>query len=106
MNASLRAPRSHCAISFTLDVVGDRWSLLVLRDLILRSQCHFEDLLATTEVIATNILATRLGRLEQHGLIVRRPDPDDARQVIYEPTGSICCRCCSSRCAGARRTIR
>jgi DNA-binding HxlR family transcriptional regulator len=79
-------PRSHCPICFSLDIVGDRWTLLVLRDLIIRRKRHFRDLLASEERIASNILTARLKQLEESGVVTRRPDPDNARQVIYEPT--------------------
>lgn len=86
MNDYLREPRSHCPISYGLDIVGDRWTLLVLRDLIMVGKRHFRDLLAAPEAIASNILAARLKALEAQGLISRRPDPDSGRQYIYEPT--------------------
>ncbi|MEX2499489.1 MAG: helix-turn-helix domain-containing protein [Wenzhouxiangellaceae bacterium] len=77
---------SGCPISFALGIFGDRWSLLVLRDLILKGRRRYKDLLAAEEGIATNILSDRLRRLEAHGLIVRAPDASDGRQFIYRPT--------------------
>lgn len=79
-------PRSHCPIAFSLDIVGDKWTLLVLRDLIFAGKARFRELAASPEGIASNILADRLKRLEAHGLISRAPDADDARQAIYRPT--------------------
>ncbi len=79
-------PRSHCPISYSLDIVGDRWTLLVLRDLIILRKRHFREFLASDERIASNILTARLKMLEARGLLSRRPDPDSARQVIYAPT--------------------
>lgn len=78
--------RSHCPISYSLDIVGDRWTLLVLRDAILLRKHHFREFLAAEEKIASNILTARLQLLEAQGLLTRRPDPENARQVIYEPT--------------------
>ena len=78
--------RSHCPINFSVEIFGDRWTLLVLRDLLLRGCRHFRELLEGGEAIASNILTERLKRLEQHGIITRRTDPDDGRQFIYEPT--------------------
>lgn len=78
--------RSGCPISFALGIFGDRWSLLVLRDLILKGRRRYKELLAAEEGIATNILSDRLRRLEHHGLIERRADDLDRRQVIYYPT--------------------
>jgi DNA-binding HxlR family transcriptional regulator len=79
-------PRSHCPIAFSLELLGDRWTLVVLRDLIIVRKRLFRELLDSEERIASNILADRLRRLESWGIVTRRPDPDNARQVIYEPT--------------------
>ena len=78
--------RSDCPISYALDFIGDKWTLLVLRDLMIVRKRHFRDFLASDEKIASNILASRLKLLEAAGLLTRRPDPENARQVIYEPT--------------------
>lgn len=78
--------RSACPISFSLDLLGDKWTLLVLRDLVFMRKRHFRDFLDSSEKIATNILASRLKNLERAGIVSRRPDPDNARQVIYELT--------------------
>lgn len=79
-------PRSHCPIAFSLDLLGDRWTLVVLRDLIIKGKRFFRELLDAEEGIASNILTERLRRLESAGIITRRDDPENARQVIYEPT--------------------
>ena len=63
-----RARRSKCPVSCTLDVLGDRWSLLVVRDL-MRGKHRYAELLASSEGIPTNILAERLKRLEEQGVI-------------------------------------
>jgi DNA-binding HxlR family transcriptional regulator len=81
-----RARRSKCPIAFALDIVGDRWTLLVIRDLVFARKRHFRDFLASSEKIASNILASRLKMLEARGIVVRRPDPESARQGIYELT--------------------
>ena len=86
MTRKLPARRSNCPIAYALDFVGDKWTLIVLRDLIMARKQHFRDLLAGTEGIATNILASRLKLLEAAGLVTRRIDPAQARRVIYEPT--------------------
>jgi len=78
--------RSNCPIAYALDFVGDKWTLIVLRDLIMARKRHFRELLAGSEGIATNILASRLKLLEAAGLVTRRLDPAEARRVIYEPT--------------------
>lgn len=86
MNVAPDKHRSHCPISYGLDIVGDRWTLLVLRDLIIVGKRHFRDLMSSAEGIASNILTARLKFLEAQGLISCRRDPDSARQLIYEPT--------------------
>ena len=82
----MEKPRSNCPVSFALEAIGDRWSLLVLRDLIMRGKCHYQDFLNSEEGIATNILADRLARLERQGLISKANDPQDRRQFRYSPT--------------------
>lgn len=78
--------RSGCPISFGLDIFGDKWTLLILRDLLLKGKNRFREFLASEEMIASNILADRLARLEQAGLVVRLNDHNDGRQVIYRAT--------------------
>src|SRR6185437_11955263 len=75
-------PRSHCPISSALDIFGDKWSLLVMRDLLFRNKAHYREFLASEEGIATNILADRLARLEAAGLIERTgEDPRSGKQA-------------------------
>ena len=81
-----KSPRSHCPVSLALEAVGDKWSLLILRDLILRGKRRYAELLDSGERISTNILADRLIRLERLGLILKSDDPDDKRQIRYVPT--------------------
>lgn len=78
--------RSACPIAFSLDLLGDRWSLLVLRDLVFRQRRYFQEFLESPEGIATNVLADRLERLERHGIIRKEPDPDDRRRNVYSLT--------------------
>jgi DNA-binding HxlR family transcriptional regulator len=75
--------RSHCPISFALDLFGDQWTLLVVRDMMLFGKRTFQDFLASGEGVATNVLTDRLRRLEQAGVITTRRDPDDRRRVLY-----------------------
>jgi len=77
---------SGCPIAFSLETFGDRWTLLLLRDLLLFGKQRYRELLASDEGIASNILADRLKRLEGSGIVERGPDPDDGRQVIYKVT--------------------
>src|SRR5690348_5996744 len=79
-------PRSHCPVAYALDMFGDSWSLLVMRDLLFSGKQRYQEMLESEEGIATNILADRLSRLEQQGLITRRRDPGNKRQYLYAPT--------------------
>jgi DNA-binding HxlR family transcriptional regulator len=78
--------RSDCPISSALEVFGDRWSLLVMRDVLLRGKSHYREFLASGEGIATNILADRLARLEAAGLIQRTSDDPRSGRQEYHPT--------------------
>jgi DNA-binding HxlR family transcriptional regulator len=64
-------------------MLGDRWSLLIIRDMMLRGSRSFKEFLGSYERIATNILADRLRRLESYGIITTEPDPTDGRKLIY-----------------------
>ncbi len=65
--------RSICPITNTLDLIGDKWTLLVIRDMLFLKKKSFNDFLKSPEKIATNILTERLKRLEEHGIIEKRP---------------------------------
>jgi DNA-binding HxlR family transcriptional regulator len=83
---SQKKPRSHCPIAFGLDTFGDKWSLLILRDIIFRGKRTYGDFLKSEEGFATNILASRLAQLEEVGLLKKSPNPEDARKDIYSLT--------------------
>lgn len=78
--------RSGCPVSVSLDQFGDRWSLLIIRDMMVRGRRTFKDFLRSDEKIASNILADRLRKLEAAGIIVAEPDHADARRVNYRLT--------------------
>lgn len=78
--------RSDCPLNTTLEVLGDRWSLLIVRDLMFKGRTTYKDFLAGGEGIATNVLANRLRRLEAEGLIEKGRDAADARRLIYRLT--------------------
>jgi DNA-binding HxlR family transcriptional regulator len=78
------APRSDCAIAATLDVLGDRWSLLIVRDLMFRGTLRYGDLAASAEGIPTNTLADRLRKLEDAGILDKQAYTD--RPPRYEYT--------------------
>lgn len=77
--------RSSCPVACTLDIVGDKWTLLVVRDLALGKR-HFEEFLESPEGIASNILTARLRMLQSLGYVAKRTDSDDRRKSIYEFT--------------------
>jgi DNA-binding HxlR family transcriptional regulator len=86
MKKELSSCRSDCPISFALDLVGDKWSLIVVRDLIFARKRHFQEFLGSPEKIASNILASRLKLLEKAGMVTRAADAANARRVVYAPT--------------------
>lgn len=78
--------RSGCPISCSLDIWGDKWSLLIIRDLMFSMQCTYGDFLKSEEKIATNILASRLQMLEANGIIRKSNHPDSKAKVLYQLT--------------------
>lgn len=79
--------RSGCPINLTLEVLGDRWSLLVIRDVVFGNRRHFRELLTKSEEgIATNILADRLRRLVAEGILTRAGDPAHRQRALYSLT--------------------
>ncbi len=78
-----KARRSGCPVSISLEVLGDRWSLLIIRDLMVRGCRTFTEFQEAGEGIASNILADRLRRLEAAGIVAREYEPDDGRKVNY-----------------------
>ena len=73
-------------MSCSLDVFGDKWSLLIIRDLAFRNKCTYNDFLKSAEGIATNILATRLKGLEENGVIEKSAHPDSKAKILYRLT--------------------
>jgi DNA-binding HxlR family transcriptional regulator len=78
--------RSGCPLNASVEMLGDRWSLLILRDMMLRGHSRFNEFLQSEEKIATNILADRLRRLEEFGIIASQEDSMDGRKRIYSLT--------------------
>ncbi len=79
--------RSGCPINLSLEVFGDTWSLLILRDMIFGGRRHFRELLnGSQEGIATNILASRLKKLVGLGMLSKRDDPTHKQKAIYSLT--------------------
>jgi DNA-binding HxlR family transcriptional regulator len=79
--------RSPCPVACALDLIGDRWTMLVVRDLFLGKQ-RFDEFLASPEGIATNILADRLKLLQEQGLLTKTADEEDRRRFRYELTST------------------
>jgi DNA-binding HxlR family transcriptional regulator len=78
--------RSDCPISCSLDIWGDKWSLLIIRDLMFKKECTYGDFLRSEEKIATNILASRLQTLEENRLIEKLDHPESKAKVLYRLT--------------------
>src|SRR3979490_3005982 len=78
--------RSGCPLNASIEMLGDRWSLLIIRDMMVRGFRTFKEFLESHEKIATNILADRLRKLESNGIISVEPDPSDGRKSIYSLT--------------------
>ncbi|MEO5642763.1 MAG: helix-turn-helix domain-containing protein [Bacteroidia bacterium] len=78
--------RSDCPISCSLDVFGDKWSLLIIRDVMLRGKMSYSEFLNSEEKIATNILVNRLGVLEAENILSKQVSPVNKSKYIYSLT--------------------
>ncbi|WP_113553979.1 winged helix-turn-helix transcriptional regulator [Hyphomicrobiales bacterium] len=78
--------RSGCPINLSLEVFGDKWSLLIIRDMIFGGKRHFRELLRSQEGISSNILADRLKMLVEQGMLTKRDDPTHKQKAIYSLT--------------------
>jgi DNA-binding HxlR family transcriptional regulator len=78
--------RSECPLNASVEMLGDRWSLLIIRDMMLRGFRTYKEFLECYEGIATNILADRLRKLVAYRIITAEPDPSDGRKLIYSLT--------------------
>jgi len=81
-----RGRRSGCPLNASVEILGDRWSLLIVRDMMLRGSETYTEFLDSYEGIATNVLADRLRRLEGHGIITTERDRKDGRKQICRLT--------------------
>jgi len=75
--------RSHCPVNFGLESFGDKWALLILRDIIFRGKKTFGEFLKSEEKFATNILTSRLEHLVNEGILTKEPLPNDSRKDSY-----------------------
>lgn len=78
--------RSNCPINFVLETFGDKWTLLIVRDLMFKGKASFGEFLESEERISTNILADRLSRLEQHEIVKKAVAKDKRSKMIYTLT--------------------
>lgn len=78
--------RSHCPVNLALEVFGDKWSLVIIRDIMFEGKRYFRELLQSEEKIASNILTDRLVMLEQEGIISKADDPRHKQKNIYSLT--------------------
>ncbi|NYH25977.1 winged helix-turn-helix transcriptional regulator [Paraburkholderia bryophila] len=77
---------SNCPICYSLDIFGDRWTLLIVRDMVANHKQYYREFLGSDEGISTNILADRLKNLVEHGLVTKEDDPENRSQSVYHPT--------------------
>ena len=82
----MRSYNQYCAVAKALDVVGDRWTLLIIRELLLRGGCRYSDLQHGLPGIATNLLGARLKQLEEDGLLRRESAPPPVATTLYHLT--------------------
>jgi DNA-binding HxlR family transcriptional regulator len=80
------APRSFCPINLSLEIFGDAWTLLVLRDMMFGGKRHFRELLRSDEGISPNILADRLKMLVEQEILTKKDDPSHKQKAIYSLT--------------------
>jgi DNA-binding HxlR family transcriptional regulator len=78
--------RSFCPINLALEVFGDKWSLIIIRDIMFAGKRHFRELLQSEEKMASNILTDRLAMLEREGIISKQSDPGHKQKFIYSLT--------------------
>ena len=77
------AAKSSCPLACSLDIIGDHWTVLIIRDLMFLGRHEFKDMLRAEEGISSNILSDRLKRLEKGGLISSKPHPESGRRKLY-----------------------
>tara|TARA_R110000764_G_scaffold8152_7_gene27857 strand:+ start:1101 stop:1532 length:432 start_codon:yes stop_codon:yes gene_type:complete len=78
--------RSHCPINYALESFGDKWTLLIIRDLMFKAKTSFNEFLSSNEKISTNILADRLRRLESLGIVSKEVSDENRSKLIYSLT--------------------
>jgi DNA-binding HxlR family transcriptional regulator len=86
MKKGISKLRSHCPVNYALEAFGDRWALLILRDIVFRGKRTYGEFLKSEEGFATNILASRLSRLIESGILKREGHETDGRKDVYSLT--------------------
>jgi len=86
MKRDVKKYRSHCPINVAQETFGDKWSLLIIRDLMFKGKKYYSEFLNSDEKISTNILADRLVKLEMNRLISREIDKENNSKYIYRLT--------------------
>jgi DNA-binding HxlR family transcriptional regulator len=81
-----RKRKSDCPIHFALELFGDRWTFLIVRDLMFKGKRHYGEFVRSEEGIATNILADRLSMLEESGIVSKRGDEQHGSKHVYKLT--------------------
>lgn len=79
-------PRSGCPVSFTLDFLGDKWTLLILRDMVVGGKRSYGDFLSSDEKIATNVLADKLDKLEAYGFVTKKVSAEKKNKFLFTLT--------------------
>ena len=78
--------KSGCGVAYALDVLGDKWTLVIIKDMVLSGKRHYTKFMTSPEKMASNILADRLKRLEEEGIVSKTQDPDHESKFIYQLT--------------------
>jgi DNA-binding HxlR family transcriptional regulator len=78
--------RSYCPINLSLEIFGDRWTLLILRDMMFGGKRHFREMLLSDERISSNVLADRLKMLTEHRILTKKDDPTHKQKAVYSLT--------------------
>lgn len=86
MTKNAKNPWIGCPVRYAAGIFGDKWSFVLLRDMLLHGKRYYGEFLASGEGIATNVLASRLLKLEENGMVTRQVDPHKKSKICYMPT--------------------
>ncbi|WP_024771910.1 winged helix-turn-helix transcriptional regulator [Aquimarina macrocephali] len=82
----MKESKSYCPINLSLEIIGDKWTLIIIRDIMMVGKRHFRELLKSDEKIASNILSNRLAMLEKRGILTKKKDDSHKQKHIYSLT--------------------